>query len=219
MLLSGVLAIFAGCGGAPRLADVPKVAVDLTGDWVLDRQASDDVRARMRPLFARKDRELNRLIERAEAAGAIDEPIAAQPSETSTGSPAARRDDASSVQWIRNQQRMEAEAFIAWLSPASQLKIDKQGSEFRFLSDKGEGTRRFTPGEITAVFIAFGGFDVESGWDGSSFVVSSQGNGENRIRLLERYTVIEGGSTMEVVTQSRLPTIGKQTYRFIYRRL
>jgi hypothetical protein len=218
MLLGMTLTMFAACGGAPRLADVPKLPVDVTGDWVLDRQASDDVRARMRPLIARKDRELNRFIERAEAAGAIDEPVSAPPPGTATGSPAARRDDASSVQWMRNQQRIEAEALIAWLSPASQLKIDKQGNEFRFLSDKGEGTRRFTPGETTAVFIAFGGFDVESGWDGGSFVVSSQGNGENRIRMLERYTVMEGGAAMEVLTQTRLPTFGKQTYRFIYRR-
>jgi len=215
------LAVIAACGGTPRLAVAPKAAVNLTGEWVLDRAHSDDVRARIRPMFARKERELNRYIQRAEEDGDTDEPIAppadaAKPPQSDVNRKEPH-DDSSTVQWLRRQQRIEAEAIIAFLSPASELKIDKRNAEYRFLSDKGEGTRRFVPGERSSVFNGFGGFEVMSGWEKSSFVVSSEGKGDNRIRLLERYTVLADGA-LEGKVVAHLPNLGKYEYRFLYRR-
>lgn len=195
--------------------------MNLTGDWVLDRQHSDDVRARIRPMFARKERELNRYIKEAEEEGVSDEPAgppadAVKPPNGDAGQ-REPRDDSSMVQWLRRQQRVEAEAVIAFLSPASELKIEKRNVEYRFLSDKGEGTRRFVPGERASVFNGFGGFDVVSGWDRSTFVISSAGSGDNDIRLLERYTVLADGA-LEGRVVARMPNLGKYEYRFIYRR-
>jgi hypothetical protein len=225
--LSAVLGllVLAACGGAPRLADIPVTTVDLVGEWALDRAASDDVRALLRPMIGRRERELSRQIQQAgQASDELEVGESAGPPPEVSGpptQPAGRRpqeDDASMVGWLRRQQRLEFEAVIAWLSPASQLKIDKQDAQFRFLSDKGEGTRRFVPGEQSAVFNAFGGFDVSSGWDKDAFVVSSRGNGDNRIRLLETYTLLDGGATLEERVVARLPSLGKHEFRFIYRR-
>jgi hypothetical protein len=126
-------------------------------------------------------------------------------------------DDASTVTWLRRQQRLEYEAVIAWLSPPSRLTIEKHAREYRVLTDKGEGTRRFTPGEGSAVFNAFGGFNVVSGWDKQTFVVSSIGTGDNDIRLLERYTLLDDGA-LKVTVAVRWPTLGKHQFNFVFRR-
>lgn len=208
------LTTLAACGGAPRLAEAPKTPTVLTGEWLLDRSQSDDVRAKLRPIIGRKENELNRHIKQV---GDIGEPEAAGPKSDAEGRNRGD-EDASTFGWLRRQQRLEFEAVIAWLSPASQLQIDQQGRQFRFLSDKGEGTRRFVPGEESAVFNAFGGFNVSSGWDKSSFVVSSRGNGDNRFRILERYTLLGDGTELEQRVTARLPSLGKHEFRFVYRR-
>ena len=216
------LSVLAACGSAPSLDEVPKSEVNLTGTWVLDRSQSTDVRSKLKSIISRRERDLDFTIKRAEKEGGLDEPVG--PPLESAKSEAERRerrpgeDDASTVTWIRRQQRLEYEALIAFLSPPSQLTIDKRNREYRVLSDKGEGTRRFTPGEPSSVFNAFGAFEVESGWNDSSFVVSSIGQGDNDIRLLERYSLFEKGAALEAVVIARLPSLGKHEFRFVFRR-
>jgi hypothetical protein len=221
VVLSVCLSALVACGSAPSLDDVPKSEVNLTGTWVLDRSQSTDVRAKLRSIISRRERDLNYTIQQAEKQG-IDEPVG--PPLESAKPEAERRerrpgeDDASTITWIRRQQRLEYEALIAFLSPPSQLTIDKRNREYRVLSDKGEGTRRFTPGEPSSVVNAFGAFEVESGWDNSSFVVSSIGQGDNDIRLLERYSLKEKDAVLEATVVARLPSLGKHEFRFVFRR-
>jgi hypothetical protein len=221
LVLIAVLTL-TGCGGAPSLDEAPPSAVNLVGTWVSDRSRSDDVRAKLRSIISRRERDLNSSIQRAEKEGLTDEPVGPPPEAAKPGPAGGPRkadsDDLSTVTWLRRQQRLEYEAVIAWLSPPSQLKIEKRDREYRFLSDKGEGTRRFTPGERSAVFNAFGGFDVVSGWDAQTFVVSSIGNGENDISLLERYSLIDDGKALQAVVTVRWPSLGKHELRFIFRR-
>jgi hypothetical protein len=222
VVLSVCLSALVACGSAPSLDDVPKSEVNLTGTWVLDRSQSTDVRAKLRSIISRRERDLNYTIQKAEKEGVIDEPVGPPLESAKPGAerrePRPGEDDASTITWIRRQQRLEYEALIAFLSPPSQLTIDKRNREYRVLSDKGEGTRRFTPGEPSSVVNAFGAFEVESGWDGSSFVVSSIGQGDNDIRLLERYSLKEKDAVLEATVVARLPSLGKHEFRFVFRR-
>jgi hypothetical protein len=220
--LSVCLSVLAACGSAPSLDDVPTSEVNLIGTWVLDRSQSTDVRAKLRSIISRRERDLNYTIQKAEKEGVIDEPVGPPLESAKSGAerrqPRPGEDDASTITWIRRQQRLEYEAVIAFLSPPSQLTIEKRNREYRVLSDKGEGTRRFTPGEPSSVFNAFGAFEVESGWDKSSFVVSSVGQGDNDMQLLERYSLMEDGAALHAVVVARLPSLGKHEFRFVFRR-
>jgi hypothetical protein len=219
--LLACLSVLSACGSAPSLDDAPKSDVNLTGTWVLDRSQSTDVRAKLRSIISRRERDLNYAIKQVEKDGGVNEPVG-PPDAANPGAERRERkpgeDDASTITWIRRQQRLEYEAVIAFLSPPSQLSIEKRNREYRVLSDKGEGTRRFTPGEPSSVFNAFGAFEVVSGWDKSSFVVSSIGQGDNDMRLLERYSVVETGAALEAIVVARLPSLGKHEFRFMFRR-
>src|SRR5262249_9607379 len=129
-----------GCGGTPsKSAAQPPQGVDpasFGGRWVLDRQASDDVRARFIPLFEKEDKRWRRNAERYE-----DTP----PRETER--PPATDEGQSNIRWMQRERQKESNALLAYASPATQLDIQASAREFKIVNNKGEGTRRLVPGE------------------------------------------------------------------------
>ena len=208
----------AGCGGSNYLAQERGGSIDLSGRWELDRQASDDVRATLKRVFDKKDKQWQREAKRIE--DRYEEPLP-PPDRSGDVSPeerAERRADMSNVQWLRSQNRREVEALIAWLSPALQLDIRQSPNEIEIKSNKAEGTRHLEPGGSSALFLALGGFEINSGWQDRSYIVNSKGTGDNKIRMLETYTLLEDGAVLEERMKVRLPMLGKHEFRFVYRR-
>jgi hypothetical protein len=204
--------LLTACGSTSRLESAPEVKVDLTGRWLLDRRESDDVRARLLPLFERRESRLRNQERRYEDGP----PLPTQPE-----AGGARPADVSAVQWIWQQRRREIEVLIAFASPANRLDIahsQTSRQEVRIANDKGEGARVLTPGESSTLFTGMGGFAVSSGWREASFVIQSRGVNANPIRVLERYTLIDSGATLELRLDVRLPEVGAHKFRFLYRR-
>jgi hypothetical protein len=180
-----------------------------TGHWNLDRQSSDDVRARLLPLFAREEQRWRRNAERFE-----DLP----PREAENHGNPAGDDGTSNFRWLQRERQKEAQALIAFAMPASQLDIQASAHEIRIANDKGQGTRVLTPGESTALFVPIGGFIVTSSWQESGFVIDSKGEGENKIRVIEQYRVSSDGMQLEEHVELHFPAISKQMFRIVYRR-
>lgn len=203
--------VLTACGSTSRLESVAPVGVDLSGSWLFDRRESDDVRARLLPIFEKRDSRLRRQERRYD----VGPPPPAEP-----GASGPRPADVSNVQWVWQQRRTEIEALIAFATPANRLDIEqaRDAHRIRIGNDKGEGARAFTPGESSALFTVMGGFTVTSGWRERAFTVESRGVNGNPIRVIERYSLLEDGEMLEVRMDVRLPEIGKHAFRFVYRR-
>lgn len=196
------------CSIAPSMRLVPEKPIDLSGEWTLDRRVSDDVRARLQPRFNKLESKWRKLEKQADDRGEL---FIAEPQ-------AESGPDNSTMHWIREQRAREMKALVAFTSPASQLQIKQSAREMRFTTDKGEGTRVLVPGDESSLFVAMGGFTVISGWKDSSFIIDNDGNGDNPIHMLERYTLLGDGSELEFQLVARLPEFGKETFRFVYKR-
>lgn len=199
------------CGSTSRLESAAPVGVDLSGAWLFDRRESDDVRARLMPIFEKRESRLRKQERRYDDGP----PLPAAPN---AGGP--RPADVSNVQWIWQQRRREIEALIAFASPANRLDIEQApgARQIRIANDKGEGTRVLTPGDSSALFSAMGGFKVTSGWSDGVFTIESRGVDDNPIRVVERYALLDGGQQLELRVEARLPEVGKHAFRFVYRR-
>jgi len=200
---------------SPRLENTATLPTDLSGQWTLDRHDSDDVRARLAPLFEKKERKWRTMEKHmADNATFVEPSHADNPGDSSSEGGA----DTSTLHWLRDQRQREVHSLIAFVSPATQLEIRQSAHEIRFSSNKGEGTRALVPGEPSSLFVAIGGFAVTSGWQGNSFVVNSNGSGDNVTHIVERYTLLDQGAQLEERVEVRLPALGKQVFRFIYKR-
>ena len=197
-----------GCSMTPSMDLTSAKPVDLSGRWMLDRKASDDVRARLLPLIDRKERGWQR----------DEQPFDDLPPQSANASPDAPRGEVSTIRWMQQRRQREAMALISTISPGGQLDIRQTPSEIRISSDKGEGSRTLTPGRTSGLFTAIGGFEMSSGWQGTTFVIDSRGTGENHMHVVERYTLIDGGAVLEAKLETKLPDLGKHAFRFIYRR-
>lgn len=203
------------CGSATMLAENGQ-AVDLNGRWILDRQASEDVRARLTPLLEKSEKQSRKAERRFEEL------------ESGRGSP---RNDSSSggtevsvqaqaianMRWLQAQRQKESLRLLDAMLPASELTITQSSNQLKFASNKGEGTRTFVAGEASALFSELGGFEIKSGWDKQAFVIQSRGT-DNGIAKTEHYSIADGGTRLEERLQVKLPGIGKQSFRIIYKR-
>jgi len=215
------LSVLVACSLSPSLDSANSHAPNLSGRWVLDRQVSDDVRARLAPLFASKERrwqKSERLLEDTipqESPTAVTVQGPPQVASTQSSNDVA---GGSNLQWLQRQRQREALVIIAMLSPANQIEIKQAPRELRFSTDKGEGSRTLVPGESSSLFVAVGGFKVKSGWDDATFAIDSRGTGDNETHVVERYTLIESDAQLELRLVARVPMLGKQSFRFVYRR-
>jgi hypothetical protein len=215
MVAVGGLLCMSACSLSPRVDTVAPLVIDLTGQWSLDRHASDDVRARLAPLIEKKERRWRSLEKRM-----TEEAFVAAPGAEATPQDGAT--DQSTMQWLRRERQQEAEALIAFIAPPTQLDIRqaiREGrQEISVKTDKGEGTRVLVPGQTSSLFVGVGGFKLNSGWQGEKFIVDLSGSGENSMHVVQYYTVFDAGKQMEMRMETRLPEFGKQAFRFIYKR-
>jgi len=198
-----------GCGGVASRE--PSKGIDVTrfgGRWALDRQASEDVRARLVPLFERNERQWRRNAER------FEEP-APRESDGRGGTP---DEGISTMHWLQGERRKEIQSVIAFVTPATQLDIQASANRVQFVNNKGEGTRTLIPGESIALFVELGGFKVTSGWKDSAFIIDLHGEGENRVRIIEQYRLAAEGTQLEERLEVQIPTISKQVFHIVYRR-
>ena len=191
----------------PSMEPDSVVPVDLSGRWLLDRQASDDVRAKIMPVFDRKERR----IRQEERTYDVPPPVAGPSSDDHPSEP-------STVEWIQRRREREAQSFVALLSPANQLDIQHEGGQVRVQTDKGEGSKTLTPGQSSALFTGFGAFEMSSGWKDETFIIDLSGAGDNKLHTVERYTLRDEGQTLEVQLDARVPNFGKHSFRFLYRK-
>jgi hypothetical protein len=216
LYLVAFVTVGAACGSSPKLAPKGPEVPNLSGRWTLERQSSDNVRERLLPLFERQDRRWRKaeqkIIERPPMPEASP-PNSARPSEASDN-----LEGVSTIQWFQRQRQKEADYIISLVAPAANIEIQQSAREFRFSSDKGQGSRTLTPGRPTTLFIAAGGFEVNSGWRENSFMIESLGSGENEMNITEFYTLL-GADRLEERLVVRIPGIGKESFRLVYRRV
>ncbi len=198
---------------SPSLDEANAKAPSIAGRWTLDRQASDDVRSRLVPLFEKKDRRWRKMEDEFEERSG--ERVNSPRAESRRIAPPEGQ---SNMQWLQEQRQQDFRVLISTLTPATRIEVQQTPKQLRFSSDKGEGSRTLVPGDVSALFVGIGGFDVRSGWRKSTFVIDSRGTGENGMHMLEQYTLLESGSTLEEVLVAKIPEFGKQTFRFVYRR-
>jgi len=203
--LALVLACCAGCAVRQQTMLDPDALAALAGRWRLDSKASDDVRARLMPLFERNERRWRRRVE------PFDQP----PPGVEPG-PNTNDETFSNVRWLQGERQKEIQVLIAMFSPATQLDIQVDGRTVRIATDKGEGTRALTPGESSALFLNVGGFKVESEWKEGALLVESRGTEDNKLRIEERFAPV--GDRLDKRLEVRIPGIGKQVFNFVYRR-
>jgi hypothetical protein len=207
------------CAMAPTMDKVAPQGVDLTGDWLLDRHVSDDVRARLAPIIEKKELRWRSVERRYEDHAPLLGPDAElTPEATLQGGPP----EPSNMQWLQQQRHFAAEALIIFVSPAINLQIrqsTRQGRhEISVHTDKGEGTRVLVPGETSALFVSMGGFDLRSGWQKKHFVVDMRGTGDNAMIITQYYTVSDSGNELDMRMEAHIPEIGSQKFHFVYRR-
>jgi hypothetical protein len=201
-----------GCSGmSSPTAKEPPAGIDIThfnGRWILDRQKSDDVRARLLPLFQREEQRWRHNAERFD-----DSP----PRESEAHGNSAD-EGVSNFRWLQRERQKEMQALVAFAMPATQLDLHVGAHEVRISNNKGEGTRVLIPGESAALFVAVGGFTVASAWQDGGFTIDSRGEGENKIRVVERYRVNADGSQLDEQAEIHFPSIKKQLFHLVYRR-
>ncbi len=175
------------------------------GQWRLDASASDDVRARLAPLFDRGEKRWRRNAERFEDAPPHPD-----------GGPQGSDDGISHIQWMRSEREKDNRSLIAMLVPASHLEIQHSDRSIRIATDKGEGTRLLTPGEESTLFLPAGGFSVSSSWEDGALRITSAGTGDNKVHVVELFKV--RGETLEERLDIKIPGMGKSSFRMVYRR-
>ena len=201
-----------GCAGSPTRAN-PNIAL-LDGRWQLDRQASDDVRGRLLPLFLKNEEKWRRRAERFR----FDEPVLSVEGDGPGRNAEVRDDGMSTLRWMQHERRKEIEVLIAMLSPATQIEIRRVDRSIRIATNKGEGARVVTPGESSSLFLAAGGFNVSSAWAQGGLLIESRGNGDNKLQIVERFTLAADGTRVEEQLVVKIPDIGKQSFHFVYKR-
>jgi hypothetical protein len=213
------IAWVSACSMSPTMNKVPPKDTDLTGDWALERHASDDVRARLAPLMEKRERKWRSLERRFEDDAPVRGPDAELPPEaTHRGG----QQEPTTIQWVRQQRQHAADELIAFVSPATKLEIRQSmqhgHQEISVHNDKQEGTRVLAPGETSALFNSMGSFDLSSGWQKTRFVVDMRGTEGNSMHIIQYYTLLESDTVLEMNMEAYLPELGKQKFRFVYKR-
>jgi len=211
-IFTAALASLPGCGSAStqstKQASSRIDVAAFTGRWNLDTHASDDVKARLQPLFERNEKKWKRNAER------FEEP----PPRENDARSAPADEGVSNIRWLIAERQKEIQAWVAFAMPATQVDVRASEREVRLGNNKGEGTRVFVPGEPTTLFVTVGGFTVASAWRDAAFTIDSRGQGENKARVVEQYRLSADSTQLEERLEVRFPTLGKQVFKFVYRR-
>jgi len=185
-------AALCGCGGARLIPDTPP-GVDLSGNWKLDRQASQNPQAMIDQIQAAQMKRMRRAgppmgpLDPLDPAD-VDEPergaSTGGPTQTSgrhAGAPPGAGANTGPV-----RRFMRRPSYEIALGP--QLHVDGltiEQSPTRLVFSRGEWRRTFTPGGQSVVGVADGVADQRSGWSGRDYVIELKP--QVGPRVIERY--------------------------------
>jgi hypothetical protein len=199
--MATMLATLAACGGGPRLAPEMPAGVDLAGSWRLDRSASQDPQALI-------DQIQQKAIERFRSRRAdmdletYDEgPQGPGPGGATTRPPGSGTSAAGGFYGRRGPggflRARYTDALGARLTGDS-LTIEQTPA--RFVIERTESRRVYTPGGRSVVSVADGVADQSSGWKGREYVIDVRP--QVGPRLTERYGLTADGKLMEKISLS-----------------
>jgi len=176
-LIGLVLASVHGC--ASYDASAPE-GVDLSGHWVLDPQASDDVGKVIAKVLDEERPPRS-------AADRDDKPPAPATEEE-------RKARERRIEAIRTRHAREIQELREQLLASDRLEIEQQGADIRLTTEFT--TRSIRAGSKLQTSIPGGGLaDASAGWDGRTFAVTRSVPGGPR--LVEQYRLINNGAQLE----------------------
>ena len=192
-----VCVVLAACGSVGRYDPTPAHTVDLSGNWALNRTASDDPKPvldklRPKPVTRRFD--------------APDEDDSGPPSGAGPdqggqrGSGRGGRRGAGQGQGpqqlyaYRNNNDAYTHSMVlkmlsADLARADNLTIRQTAEQLSI--DYGSSVRTFTPGSVSVVSAAWGVADQSSGWKGKEFIVAVKP--QSGVSTLETFSLSSDG--------------------------
>jgi hypothetical protein len=177
-ILAALSWVLAGCSSVGRYDPDPSHAVDLSGNWTLDRAASEDPKPlieklRPKPVSRRWD-----TFPDEDDAGAQDGSSGPQPGGGTGGRGSRSRRGGGEAQQqyaYRNGNEAYSHSLVlkmlsADIARAENLTIHQSAD--RLTIDYGNSIRSFTPGSRSVVSAAWGVADQSSGWKGKEFVIA-----------------------------------------------
>jgi hypothetical protein len=192
--LGVLVATLAGCGGLSRLQSEPSHSIELSGNWLLDRAASDDpqkVFDRLRPKPTHHEDSDENAASDGDNSGSSGNPPAG-------GGPRRRRGGGDQqLQTAGNRNDAYARTpllrmLASLLARGDQVIIHQSGEVFSL--DYGNTTRTFTPGGQSVVSAEWGVADQISGWKGKEYVI--QVKPQNGVPLTESFSLSEDGNQL-----------------------
>lgn len=179
-------ATIAGCGGVSGLDPVSSHAVDLSGSWILNRQASDDPQKLL-------DKLRPKMTTHRDTGIMEDNDSDSGPQQGGTGQRGRRSQQIPIQQLSRNNQVIThtqvMRALSADVARADQLTIRQKPDQMMF--DYGTTARTFTPGSKSVVSASWGVADQSSGWSGKEFVI--QVRPQAGVRSVESFSLSPDG--------------------------
>lgn len=176
-----------GCASVSSLDPASPKAIDLSGNWVLNRQASDDpqkILDKLRPkATARRDPSM------------IDDSDSdSDGGQQGSNGPRGRRSQQIPVQQLyRNNQFITHTQVMRALSVdvlrADQVTVRQTPGQMTF--DYGTTARSFTPGAKSVVSASWGVADQSSGWKGKEFVIEIKP--QTGVRSIETFSLSPDG--------------------------
>jgi len=182
--------VLVGCASVGKFKAEAPSGVDLSGNWLLDRDASDDpqkVLNKLRPKPLSQD-------ELAAMAAADDTQTTSnggqrggRRTQQTAPQPSYRNADAYTRAPVRKMVQADA-------ARGEQLTV-KQAPNAVTL-DYGSMVRNFTPGEISVVSAEWGVADQSSGWQGKEFVIETRP--QTGVASIEKYGLSADGKHLIV---------------------
>ena len=207
-LVLAALALGACSGGPGNLKPETPTGVNLAGNWILNRQASQDPQAMIEVI---RQKELKQMMKRRrDYVDSVDgeELPDIDTSPTPSGSSGSRRGssrggggqqqtsergsgDEGSGQERRGRfmPRLPYGPALGAALTADTMKIEQSAT--RFVITRGDDRRSFTPGGDSVVSVPNGVADQHSGWSGRDYVIDVRP--QLGTRVVERYGLSAGG--------------------------
>ena len=206
-LVLASLALSACSGGPGNLKPETPTGVNLAGNWILNRQKSQDPQAMIEVI---RQKELKQFMKRRRDYGdSVDDDALPDidTSPTPSGSSGSRRGssrggaqqqpsngssgDGGSGQERRGRfmPRLPYAPALGAALTADTMKIEQSAT--RFVITRGDDRRSFTPGGDSVVSVPNGVADQHSGWSGRDYVIDVRP--QLGTRVVERYGLSAGG--------------------------
>jgi hypothetical protein len=177
--LAALCAALIGCGSLGRYESSPRHTVDLSGNWTLNRAASEDPKPVIDGLRPKPTSRRWQMPDDDDSGPQDGGSSGPQPGGGGTGGRGSRSRRGSANEQPQYAYRSGNEAFShgmvlkmlsADIARAENLTIHQ--SPDRLTIDYGNSIRSFTPGARSVVSAAWGVADQSSGWKGKEFVIA-----------------------------------------------